>query len=167
VYAAWVGGKRLSEDGLASLSLKAAVLDFFFLCRRSKRMKIPISARAATPPTTTPAMSAVEGPLDLEDDAAAADVEEAGSCEVEPDALLLVEEARDDVGWVLLAVRDAAADVIAAAIEVGLAGVGKPLTTLPATDSMIEVGTETPLSDKTEVTSPTRLDRRSPICLRW
>ena len=71
------------------------------------------------------------------------------------------------MGPVVLAVRDAAADVIAAAMEVGLAGVGRLLITLPATDSMIEVGTATPLLDSTAVTSPTILDNRSPICLRW
>ena len=82
---------------------------------------------------------------------------------------LLAEEAAEDVDAAGLAVRDAIADVTAAATEVGLAlpGVGKPLTTLPATDSMIEVGTETPLLDSTAVTSPTMLDKRSPICLRW
>jgi hypothetical protein len=115
VYAACVGGKRVSEedDGLASLSLKAVALDIFFRCRRSRRMNIPSRARAATPPTTTPAMSAVEGPELLEEDAAA-DVEDTGACEV---VLLLV---TDDVVPVALA----AAEVIAAAMLVGLAGVG-------------------------------------------
>jgi hypothetical protein len=80
VYAAFVGGKRVSgEEGLASLSLNAAVRDFFFRWRRSRRMKIPISARAMTPPTATPAIRAVEGPEDLEEDAATAVVDDDGS----------------------------------------------------------------------------------------
>jgi hypothetical protein len=120
VYAACVGGKRVSgeDNGLASLSLKAVALDFFFRCRRSRRMNIPSKARAATPPTTTPAMSAVEGPELLEEDAAA-DVEDTGSCEV---VLLLV--AVDIVAVDVVPVALAAADVIAAAMLVGLAGVG-------------------------------------------
>ena len=79
VYAAFVGGKRVSDDGDASLSLNAVVRDFFFLWRRSRRMKIPIRARAITPPTATPAIRAVEGPEDLEEDAAAAVVDDDGS----------------------------------------------------------------------------------------
>jgi hypothetical protein len=82
--------------------------------------------------------------------------------------VVLALEAVEDVDTAVLAVRDAIADVTAAATEEGSAapGVGKPFTTLPATDSMIDVGIETPLLDSTAVTSPTMLDKRSPICLR-
>jgi hypothetical protein len=80
----------LSDDVPASLSLKAAVLDFFFLWRRRRRMKIPIRARAMTPPTATPAIRAVEGPELLDEDAAAAEVDDAELSDVVPDALLLI-----------------------------------------------------------------------------
>jgi hypothetical protein len=161
--------------GLASLSAKAVVLAFFFLCRKRRSMKIPIRATAATPPTTTPAMRPVDGPeLEGEVEAAAAADDEFGSCEVKLDAPLLVGEASEDVGplvpAVLLGVLDASsvstAEVTAAAILVGFAGVGSESNTLLATDSIIAVGTVTSLFDRTEDTSPTILDKRSPICLR-
>jgi hypothetical protein len=165
----------LSDDedaaALASLSFKAAVLVFFFLWRRRRRMKIPIKARAATPPTTTPAMRPVDGPeLEPEDDAAAAaELDDVGSCDVVLETSFPVEDAPVDVGPVLLAVLLTSfvvlVAVISAAMLVGFAGVGKAFTTLPATLSMTAVGTVTPLLDNTEETSPTILDRRSPICL--
>jgi hypothetical protein len=137
-------------------------------------MKMPIKARAATPPTTTPAIRPVDGPeLLFEDDAAAAaELDEAGSSDAVLEAELLVDDGADDsaadVGTVLaalLASLVALVAVISAAMLVGFAGVGKAFTTLPATLSMTAVGTVTPLLDSTEETSPTILDKRSPICL--
>jgi hypothetical protein len=153
----------------------AAVLDFFFLWRRRRRMKMPIKAKAATPPTTTPAIRPVDGPeFELEDDAAAAEeLDDVGTCDAVLEASFLVEDAPVNVGpvlavllAVLLASPVALVAVISAAMLVGFAGVGKAFTTLPATLSMIAVGTATPLLESTEETSPTILDRRSPICLR-
>ena len=124
---------------------------------------MPIKARAATPPTTTPAMRPVDGPeLEFED--------EVDPCDAVLEASFLVDDAPVDVCAVLLAVLLASSvalvAVISAAMLVGFAGVGKAFTTLPATLSMIAVGTATPLLDNTEETSPTILDKRSPICLR-
>jgi hypothetical protein len=131
---------------------------------------MPIKARAATPPTTTPAIRPVDGPeLVFEDDAAAAaELDEAGSSDAVLEAELLVDDDVADVDIVLavlLAPLVALVAVISAAMLVGFAGVGNAFTTLPATLSMTSVGTVTPLLDSTEETSPTILDKRSPICL--
>jgi hypothetical protein len=131
---------------------------------------MPIKARAATPPTTTPAIRPVDGPESaFEDDAAAAaELDEAGSSDAVLEAELLVDDDAADVDIVLsvlLASLVALVAVISAAMLVGFAGVGKAFTTLPATLSMTSVGTVTPLLDSTEETSPTILDKRSPICL--
>lgn len=132
---------------------------------------MPIRARAATPPTTTPAIRPVEGPeLVSEDDApAAAALDDVGSSDAVVEAAPAVDDASVVVGPVLLAVLLASSvalvAVISAAMLVGFAGVGKAFTTLPATLSMTAVGTVTPLLDSTEETSPTMLDNRSPICL--
>jgi len=134
---------------------------------------MPIRARAATPPTTTPAIRPVEGPeLESEDDApAAAALDDVGSSDAVLEAAPAVDDASVVVGPVLLAVLLASSvalvAVISAAMLVGFAGVGKAFTTLPATLSMTAVGTVTPLLDSTDETSPTMLDNRSPICLRW
>jgi hypothetical protein len=174
-YAAFVGGERSDDEdtsGLASLSFKAAVRDFFFLWRRRRSTNIPINARAATPPTTTPAIRPVDGPeAESESDTAAAAVfDDVVSSDTVLEAAFAVDDACVVVGPVLLAVLLASSvalvAVISAAMLVGFAGVGRAFTTLPATLSMIAVGTVTPLLDSTEETSPTILDRRSPICLR-
>lgn len=175
------GGGRGSEcsveedmAGLASLSAKLAGLDFFFRCRRSSKMKIPINASAAIPPTTTPAMSPVDGPeFDFDDEefptaAALVDIDELGPCV----GVVLPDDDDDPAAaevvttTLLLLPLDA---VISAAILVASAdcAVGSAPTTLPATLSITAVGTVTPLLDSTDDTSPTILDIRLPICLRW
>ena len=95
---------------------------------------MPIKARAATPPTTTPAMRPVDGPeLEFEDgdDAAAAELDEVDPCDAVLEASFLVDDAPVDVCAVLLAVLLASSvalvAVISAAMLVGFAGVGKAL----------------------------------------
>jgi hypothetical protein len=142
-------------------------------------MKMPIRARAATPPTTTPAISPVEGPELESEEAAAVAVDEDGSSEEVVDAALSVGDASDEVGASdevvssdvvaellgSLVALVPMSDVIAAAILVGSAGVGNEPTTLPTADVITAVGTVTPFVDKTDETPPTILEKRSPICL--
>jgi hypothetical protein len=160
--------------GLASLSVKGE--EFWYLvflrCRRRRSMKIPISASAAMAPTTTPAIRPGEGfESECSGDAAATfvDVEEADSCDDDPDAVPLVDEGLpvSVLTIELSSPPTALVAVIAAAILVGFAGVGNAFTTPPATLSITAVGTVTPLLDSTDETSPTMLDKRSPICLFW
>jgi len=160
--------------GLASLSEKFAVLDlsfFFFRCRRRSKTKIPIKASAAIPPTTTPAISPVDGPeSDFDDEEF---VDKLGSCvpvlpndDTDPVA---VEVVTTTLLLLLLPPSPAPVEaVISAAILVASAdcAVGNAPTTLPATLSITAVGTVIPLLDSTDDTSPTILDIKLPICLR-
>ncbi|KAI1536370.1 Fungal-trans multi-domain protein [Pyrenophora tritici-repentis] len=153
---------------LASLSATLAVLDaFFFLCRSRSKMKIPIKANAAIPPTTTPAMSPVDGPeLDFDEDAGfATAVDELNLCVVfgvlsEDDANPVAAEL---VTTVLLLDAVTSAAILVASTD---PPVGNAPSTLPATLSITAVGTVTPLLDNTDDTSPTILDIKLPICLR-
>ncbi|EUC33025.1 hypothetical protein COCCADRAFT_97218 [Bipolaris zeicola 26-R-13] len=117
-------------------------------------MKIPIRARAAMAPTTTPAMRPAEGP----------EFEFDGDGEVAP---LVDEEVEVPISVTVMdpfSSPTALVAVILAAILVGSTGVGKAFTTPPATLSITAVGTVTPLLDRIDDTSPTILDKKSPIC---
>lgn len=134
-------------------------------------MKIPIRARAAMAPTTTPAMRPAEGPefeFDGDGGGEVAEDEEAGPSEDDAEVAPLVDEEVEVP--ISVTVMDpfssptALVAVILAAILVGSTGVGKAFTTPPATLSITAVGTVTPLLDRIDDTSPTILDKKSPIC---
>jgi len=119
-------------------------------------------------------MSPVDGPeLDFDDEefpmaVVLVDIDELGSCV----CIVLLDDDDDpaaaEVVTIILLLLPLDA-VISAAILVASAdcAVGNAPTTLPATLSITAVGTVTPLLDSTDDTSPTILDIRLPICLRW
>ncbi|EMD85146.1 hypothetical protein COCC4DRAFT_153447 [Bipolaris maydis ATCC 48331] len=117
-------------------------------------MKIPIRASAAMAPITTPAMRPAEvseSELDGDSEAALRVDEEVNS----PMFVIVMDPFSSPTALVAVTLT---------AILVGSTGVGKAFTTPPATLSITAVGTVTPLLDKIDDTSPTILDKKSPIC---
>lgn len=134
-------------------------------------MKIPIRASAAMAPITTPAMRPAEvseSELDGDSGRGVAEDEEASPSEEVTEAALRVDEEVNSPMFVIVmdpfSSPTALVAVTLTAILVGSTGVGKAFTTPPATLSITAVGTVTPLLDKIDDTSPTILDKKSPIC---
>ncbi|EUC44223.1 hypothetical protein COCMIDRAFT_98664 [Bipolaris oryzae ATCC 44560] len=134
-------------------------------------MKIPPRARAAIAPTATPAMRPAESPesgFDGDGGREMVEDEEAGPSEEDAEAALLFdEEVEVPVCAIVVDLYSSPTVLVAvilAAILVGSTGVGKAFIAPPATLSITAVRTITPLLDRINDTSPTILDKKSPIC---
>lgn len=127
-------------------------------------MRMPINARATTPPITAPTIRPVDGFELLEDVSARAEVGWVEDCEFEVVEVPLADDEPDVATGFVLANPDVgvAAAEVTSVVE---AGGAIDCTTLLMAEVMTAVGIVIDALERIEVTSPAILDNRLSICL--